>query len=223
MICFCRKYLLLLRQENKFNMAESTEIQIVKKIKKAKRGTLFFIDNFAAIASAKTINKALERLVFSGELTRVANGIYVRPTIDPVIGIVYPSIETIAKAIAKRDRARIVPTGTYALNLLGLSTQVPMNIVFLTDGVPRKINISGRKIVFKKTAPKNVAAIGEISKLAIQALRTIGKTKITPEEITKIQDLLRKEKPPRLKHDLFLAPAWIQEIIRPVLKEAKNE
>jgi len=204
-------------------MPESTEIQIVKKIKKAKRGALFFVDSFVSIASAKTVNKALERLVFSEELVRVAKGIYVRPAIDPVIGIVYPSTEAIAKAIAKRDRARIVPTGTYALNLLGLSTQVPMNIVFLTDGVPRKINISGRKIVFKKTAPKNVAAIGAISKLAIQALRTIGKTKITPEEITKIQDLLRKEKPARLKHDLFLAPAWIQEIIRPVLKEAKNE
>ena len=204
-------------------MPESTEIQIVKKIKKAKRGALFFVDSFASIASAKTVNKALERLVFSEELVRVAKGIYVRPAIDPVIGVVYPSIETIAKAIAKRDRARIVPTGTYALNLLGLSTQVPMNIVFLTDGVPRKINISGRKIVFKKTAPKNVAAIGEISKLAIQALRTIGKTEVTPEEIAKIQSLLRKEKPARLKHDLFLAPAWIQEIIRPVLKAAKNE
>jgi len=204
-------------------MPESTEILIIKKIKKTKRGALFFIDNFATVASAKTVNKALERLVFSGELVRVAKGIYVRPAIDPVIGIVLPSTEAIAKAIAKRDRARIVPTGTYALNLLGLSTQVPMNIVFLTDGVPRKINISGRKIVFKKTAPKNVAAIGEISKLAIQALRTIGKTKVTPEEIAKIQDLLRKEKPARLKHDLFLAPAWIQEIIRPVLKELQNE
>lgn len=201
-------------------MSESTEIQALKKIGKARRGSLFFTENFLRLGNAKAVAKALERLTKHGELVRVATGIYVRPEIDPVIGPVTPGIEAIAKAIAKRDKARIVPTGVYALNRLGLSTQVPLNVVYLTDGAARKIKIDKRAIAFKKTTPKNVAAIGEISRLAIQALRTIRKDKVTTEEIEKIQQLLKKEKPTHLQHDYRLAPEWIRSIIQPILKQA---
>lgn len=197
---------------------QSTEIQILKKIKKAKRGTLFFADSFVNFGNAKTINKALERLVKSGEIDRVATGIFVRPQKDDIIGKVMPDIEDIAKAIARRDKARIVPAGDYALNRLGLSTQVPMNIVYLTDGTTRKVKIGNYTIVFKKTAPKNVAAIGEISRLAIQALRTIGKERVIEEEIRHIQTILQNEKTTHLEHDIRLAPVWIQEIMKPALK-----
>src|SRR5665648_288163 len=101
-------------------MSENTEIQIIKKIKKARRGTLFFNESFLTIGQTDAIRKALERLVKSGEIQRVAVGIYVRPEIDPVIGKVNPGIDAIVTAIAKRDKARIVPTGIYALNRLGL-------------------------------------------------------------------------------------------------------
>lgn len=198
-------------------MNKNLEIQILEKIKKAKRGTVFFTENFIAKGNADAVRKALERLVKIGEIKRIANGIYVRPEIDPVIGEVTPGIDKIAKAIAKRDKARIVPTGVYALNRLGLSTQVPLNVVYLTDGTARKIKIGKRAITFKKATPKNVAANGEISKLAIQALRAIGKDKVTPEEIDKIQELLRKENPVHLQHDYKLAPEWIRQIIKPVL------
>jgi hypothetical protein len=157
--------------------------------------------------------------VKAGELIRIATGIYVRPEIDPVIGAVTPGIDEIAKAIAKRDKARIVPTGVYALNRLGLSTQVPLNVVYLTDGAARKVRIGKRAITFKKTTPKNLTAIGDISKLAIQALRAIGKDKVSPDEIEKIQMLLKKEKATHLKRDYLLAPEWIREIIKPVLKQ----
>lgn len=203
-------------------MIESIEIQILRKIKKARRGTLFFNESFLVIGHADAIRKALERLVKAGELQRVAAGIYVRPEVDPVIGKITPGIDAIVKAIAKRDKARIVPTGVFAINQLGLSTQIPMNVVYLTDGAPRKIQIAGRKVTLKKTTPKNVAAVGEISRLAIQALRAIGKDKVTMDQITHIQQLLRKEKPTRLDHDFQFASAWIREIMRPVLKEMKN-
>ena len=204
-------------------MSLSVEKQVLAKIKKAKRGSLFFTENFLANNSADGVRKALERLVKGGEIVRVAHGIYVRPDIDPVIGKLMPSIDNIAVAIAKRDKAHIVPTGVYALNKLGLSTQVPMNIVYLTDGAARKIDIAGQKITFKQTTPRNVMAVGDISKLAIQALRTIGSAKVTSEEVIYIQNLLRKEKPTHLEHDFYLAPNWIKEIIRPILKELKNE
>jgi hypothetical protein len=198
-------------------MNKSIEIQIFNRIKKAGRGVLFFTESFVSYGSDEAIKKGLQRLTNSGELDRVATGIYVRPVIDSVIGKVSPSIEDIAKAIAKRDKARIVPAGAYALNRLGLSTQVPMNVVFLTDGSARKIKIGKRIILFKKASPKNVSAIGEISGLAIQALKTIGKEKILEKEIIHIKELLKKEKTTRLEHDIRLAPVWIREIMKPAL------
>ncbi|MCF8297430.1 MAG: DUF6088 family protein [Saprospiraceae bacterium] len=199
------------------------EKQILKKITKAGRGRLFFVENFLIFGNAKAVSKALERLVAKNELMRIANGIYVRPKKDPVIGIITPGVEEIAKAIAKRDRARIVPTGIYAMNKLGLSTQVPLNIVYLTDGSARKINIGKTIITFKKATPKNVSAVGDISKLVIQALRAIGKENITMEEINKIQKLLKKEKFTHLQHDIRLAPVWIREIMKSVLENSANE
>jgi predicted transcriptional regulator of viral defense system len=204
-------------------MTESIEIQILDRIKKAGRGVLFFTDSFMAYGNAKAVSKALQRLVKAGEIERVAVGIYVRPVIDTVIGKVSTSVEDIARAIARRDRARIVPTGIYALNRLGLSTQVPLKVVFLTDGAARKIKIGNTSITFKKTAPKNVAAVGKISQLAIQALRSIGKEKVSADEIKKIQQVLGKEKKSKLEHDIRLAPAWIREIMKPVLNLMADE
>jgi len=203
-------------------MILSAEIQIYAKIKKAKRGTLFFIVDFVNFGKPDTIRQALQRLVKSGEIDRVAAGIFVRPQKDEITGKVMPDIEDIAKVIARRDRARIVPTGDYALNRLGLSTQVPMNIVYLTDGTARKVKIGNYTIVFKKVAPKNVAAIGEISRLAIQALKTIGKENVTAEEIRHIQKVLFNEKITHLEYDIRLAPAWIREILKDVLINLKK-
>ena len=204
-------------------MILNIENQILNKIKKAKKGTLFFTENFINIGSPDAIRKALERLVKNQALERVSAGMYVRPEIDPYIGKVPPNIEAIAQAIAERDGARIVPTGVYALNRLGLSTQVPMNVIYLTDGSARKVNIDNRSIVFKRVSPKNVATVGEISGLVIQALRTIGKENVKEDEIIKIQELLRKEKHTRLAHDIRLAPSWIRAIMQPILNQPINE
>ena len=165
----------------------------------------------------------MERLVVKGDISRVARGIYARLDIDPFIGELKPSTETIAEAIRKRDKARIMPTGVLALNALGLSTQVPMNVVYLTDGAARKINLGKRKILFKKSAPKNLSAIGKISGLVIQALKEIGKDKATDSEIQIILKHLAKEEPYRLEHDIRLAPEWIRIIMRKALKTTTDE
>lgn len=196
-------------------MPKSIEIQVYNKIKQNPRGTLFFVDSFAAIGNAKAVNKALERLVKSGELYRVATGIYTRPVIDKYIGKVLPGIEEIAKAIAKRDRATIVPTGSYAMYKLGLTPQVPLNVVYYTDTSARKIKIGKQTITFKKASSKNLAFIGETSKLAIQTLRTIGKDQVTDEEVKRILTILKKENPKHLQHDLQIAPVWIRELLKP--------
>ena len=154
-------------------------------------------------------------------IVRVAQGIYVRPKISKLIGALVPSAEEVAEAIAKRDRIRTVPTGSYALNALGLSTQVPMNIVLLTDGSPREIRVGKRKIKFKKTTPKNLLAKGKISRLVIQALKEIGNGKVTAQEENKIIELLKKEEVKDLKHDITLAPVWVQKIMIKALTDGK--
>ena len=201
-------------------MINTVEIQVLNRIKGAKKGTVFFVESFLFAGNAKAVNKALERLVDKGEITRVATGMYTCPKQSKLLGTVSTSVEEIATAIAKRDKARIVPTGNYALNALGLSTQVPLKAVYLTDGAARIITIGNRSIQFKKTTPKNLSAKGQISKLIIQALKTIGKDKVKPEEERKILDLLRKEKPKYLKHDILLAPEWIRKIMRKAQKDA---
>ncbi|MDR1974734.1 MAG: DUF6088 family protein [Bacteroidales bacterium] len=203
-------------------MTNTIENKILTRIKKAKRGSLFFSDNFSSFGNPETIRRTLNRLVEKGEIDRVSLGIFVRPQIDKVIGKVTPQIENIADAIARRDKARIVPTGAYAMNRLGLSTQVPMKIVYLTDGSARKIKIGNYTISFIRTSPKNVAAIGKISRLAIQALKSIGKDNVIRAEVEQIQNILLQEKKVCLEHDLRIAPAWIKEIIRYPLEKLKN-
>ena len=200
-------------------MSVSIEYSILYKIKKARRGSLFFTDDFLRFGTAKAVSKALERLERANEITRIARGIYTRLAKDPVLGNINPGAEAISKAIAKRDRARIIPTGVMALNVLGLSTQIPMNVVYLTDGAARKIILGKRKIIFKKASPKNLSAIGKISGLCIQALKVVGKDKVTEKEKEKIIEHLKKEEPGRLEHDIRVAPEWIRVIMREAINK----
>lgn len=198
---------------------KSIDDKILVKFKKAGRGSLFFTKDFLTYGSAKAVSKALERLTKTKVIARVTRGIYTRLENDPVLGPVKPSTEAIAEAIRRRDRARIISTGAMALNAMGLSRQVPMNMVYLTDGAARKITVVRRKIIFKKTTPKNLAAIGKISGLAIQAMKEIGKNKINKKETEIILSHLKKEEPYRLEHDIKLAPEWIRVIMRRALNK----
>jgi hypothetical protein len=197
--------------------SSSFENLILDKVSKITKGSLFFTEDFIEFGSAKSIAKALERLVNQKKLSRVARGIYAQLEVNPMLGELLPTTEKIAQAISRRDMARIMPTGALALNALGLSTQVPMNVVYLTDGAARKIEIGRRKIVFKKSVPKNLAAKGKISGLVIQALKDIGKDQVTDHELNVILGHLRKEEVADLQHDIKLAPEWIRSILRKAL------
>ncbi len=197
---------------------QSIEKQIEKSIKSKPKGSLILPDDYLSYGSSDAIRKALGRLVDKQLIVRVAHGIYFRPKISKLIGPLVPSAEEVCEAIAKRDRIKTLPTGSYALNALGLSTQVPMNIVLLTDGSPRVIKVGNRTIKLKKTTPKNLLAKGKISRLVIQALKEIGNGKITNDEEMKIIKLLEKENHKDLTHDITLAPIWIQKIMKKALK-----
>lgn len=196
---------------------QSIEEKIEKCIKSKQRGVLLFADDFVGFGSSEAIRQALVRLVNKEVIRRIAQGIYVRPIISEFIGEVLPSVEEVAQGIAKRDKIKIVPTGTHALNLLGLSTQIPLKLVYLTDGAPREIKIHKGTIKLKKTTPKNLLAKGKISALVIQALRELGQKGVTEEFESKIIELLKREERKDLEHDISLAPEWIRKIMRKVL------
>lgn len=193
--------------------------EIENRLKYGRKGKIVFASDFSSFGLPKAVNKAMERLTHSGMIIRLAQGIYLYPQIDTRLGlgVLYPTVENIAREIAKRDKARIVPTGIFALNALGLSTQVPLNVVFLTDGAARKIKIgNGQGIEFKRTVAKNLSYKNDILMLVVAALKEIGEGNITSEQLSKIKDLLSKEKQEDIKADLQLAPAWIKKIIKPI-------
>jgi len=189
------------------------ENKIAEVLKSSTKGSILFVEDFLDYGNPESIKKALLRLKEKEILVRLAHGIYLYPKIDKELGVLFPSTEDIAKAIARRDKARIVPTGVHALNKLGLSTQVPMKVVYLTDGATRSIKVGKRTITFNNTSPKNLLTKGEISSLVIQALKTIGQAKVDDETITKIQNLLKKEDTQNVINDAKLAPAWINKIL----------
>ena len=201
-------------------MAElSIEKKVLDQIKKRGRGNFLFASDFLEFGEQKSVSKALERLMKEETIIRISRGVYYYPRIDKAIGLglLYPTLEDIAEGIAKRDKARIVPTGLYALNRLGFSTQVPMNIVYLTDGSERKLNLSnGTSIQFKSTAPKNLAFQSELAMLLTFAYKTLGKENITAEVLTRTKELLTKDEEQRVKHDFNLMPAWVSSIIKSI-------
>jgi len=195
---------------------QSIEVRIFESIAKRGRGTIVTPLDFASYGDSKAVQKAFERMAASEKLVRVARGIYCYPKIDKALGlgVLYPTFEEIAVAIAKRDKARIAPTGVYALNKLGLSTQLPMNVVYLTDGSPRKVKLQGeRGIQFKHTAKKNLAFQNDFVMLLTFALREVGESNLTDEQLSKVQQLIKAVPVETMEKDFSLIPAWIRKII----------
>jgi len=192
---------------------QSIHLQVLDKICELERGSIFFPEDFAYIGNSESVRQALSRICKNGTIIRLSKGIYLYPVIDDELGIFYPSVERIGKAISKRDKARIVPTGAFALNRLGLSTQVPVNVIFLTDGITRQINVGKQTITFKHTNPKSLSFRGKITPLAVAALKEIGKDKVLPDELHKIKKALQSEPAETVLSDAYLAPRWITDII----------
>lgn len=196
--------------------SQNIENKILSTINRKRHGAILFASDFADMGERKTINKAFERIALSGKIVRIARGIYCKPKFDTEFGfgIIYPSVEDVAQAIAQRDKCRIVPTGDAALNKLGLSTQVPMNAVYLTDGTARKIKIyNGRGILFKRVVPKRLNFKSELIMLITFALQRLGQDNISEEQLNRIKQLLSNEPKERIASDLKSVPGWIRSII----------
>lgn len=200
------------------DVMENVTRQIEKKIKNQRSGSFIFPEDFRGSGSATAIKTALSRLAVQGKVSRLARGIYYKPKNHPLFGELLPPAEQVAENIARRERIRIRPSGMYALHRLGLTTQVPTKLVYLTDGQRRKINFGKTEITFKPTTAKKMSYKGPISSLVIQALEEIGTQEISAEIKDDLKSYLLKENPELLKRDLTLASAQIHDYILKLLK-----
>ena len=194
-------------------MKETVSQKVRDRIVHGKFGEIFFVSSFPKYDVEYT-TKLLSLFEKEGLITRIAKGVYAKVK-KTRFGILYPSVYELVEQIAKRDKAKVIPTGETAANRLGFSTQIPMNTTFLTSGSPRKLILNGRTITLKHGAPKNFAYKNKLIAELVQALRSIGEYNITPENkdtITKIFTNIQNSD--IVEHDLFLAPFWIQKFIK---------
>ena len=193
---------------------DSTNNGILRRIKTRKRGWVFTPDSFSDLGTRRAIDLALMRHRDSGLVRQLARGLYDYPKVDPQLGPLQPSTDDIALALAGRDATRLQPSGAYAANLLGLSTQVPMNMVYLTDGRTRTVRVGNRQIHLKRTTPRHMATAGKVSGLVIQALRHLGKKNVDSGIVKRLNHRLDDAARKQLMKDIRYAPAWIGDIVR---------
>ena len=201
---------------------ENKIINIIKsRIQKAQNGTLFFNNSFPEFDD-EYVGQILSDLAKDGIIHHLSRGVYLK-TEETRFGLVYPPIEDIAKSIARRDNAQVIPTGATAQNILGLSTQVPMNAVFLTSGSARIIKLGSRTITFRRAVPKNFAVQGRYTSLIVQALKSIGEENFSEDDFIHIQDIiLRHPEPDTIEQDLSVMPSWIRKVFVRTLKTIKQ-
>jgi hypothetical protein len=187
------------------------------------KGWVFTPVHLSDLGSRDAVASSLKRYRQSGLIRQLARGLYDYPRTDPELGILSPSPDAVARALAGRDAVRLQPSGAYAANLLGLSTQIPMKIVYLTDGRSRTVQIGKKQIILKRTTPRNMATADRISGLVIQALRHLGRQHVDDEIIARLDRRLSDNDRQQLLKDVRFAPAWIADIMRRIGEEkAKN-
>jgi hypothetical protein len=187
--------------------------QIVTRIERLGEGKAFSAKDFLDIASRTTIDVTLASLTQSGTIRRIRRGLYDMPRINAALGgKLSPDIDEAARAIARRQKLKIVPEGAWAVNLLGLSTQVPSKIIYLSDGPTNEVQIGRRAIQFKHARPKALAGLEGKSALVVQALRHLGKENVGPNEIETLRAGLSFAEKRNLLKETRFGVDWIYKV-----------
>jgi hypothetical protein len=200
---------------------QSIEKKALSRIYGHKRGWVFAPGHFLDLGGRAAIGMALKDICDRGLIRRLARGLYDYPKRHPKLGDLAPTPEQIAQALAGKDNLRIQPSGAYAANLLGLTEQVPAKVIFLTDGMNRKIKVGNQEIILQQTTPKHMATAGRVSGLVIQALRHLGKANVDDETIKTLATRLSQHDRDQLVKDIRYAPSWIGDVFRRLAKKVK--
>ncbi len=205
--------------KNDTQTPQSITKKVLRSIRGHGRGWVFSPASFKGLGSRSAVESALRRHKNEGTIRQLARGLYDYPRTDPQLGLLAPSVEHIMAALEARDAVRLQPSGAYAANLLGLSDQVPMKIVFLTDGPSRKLQVGKRQILLKRTTPRNMATAGRISGTVIQALRWLGQRNVDDRTTSILKRKLSSRDKTQLMKDIHYAPIWIAQVIRAIAEK----
>lgn len=192
--------------------------QIEKRIDTTEPGTVFVPSDFFDIAEAVKVNMCLNRLTENGELNRVMRGVFAKPRYSNLLNTnVPPRSEDIAKAIARNYGWTVVPCGDTALNMLGLSTQVPTVLLYVSDGPYKTYEANGITLKFKHTDNKNeITAVSYQTALIIQALKALGKENITGKEICKLSKILSQSEKQKMLAESQRITEWVHGYIKKI-------
>lgn len=200
---------------------QSIDSQVLSRIYGHGRGWVFTPASFLDLGSRMAVGSALARHKRAGFIRQLARGLYDYPIEHSKLGRVAPPADAVARAIARRDAVRLQPAGAYAANVLGLSEQVPIKIVFLTDGPSRRVKLGRREIVLKHTTPRNMATAGRKSGTVIQALRYLGQRHVDEKTLAIVDRQLKPTDRAQLRKDLRYAPAWVADLLRRLSPERR--
>lgn len=204
------------------NNPQSVESQILARIIGKRKGYVFTPSDFLDLGSRSAVDSALSRIVRTGRIRKLARGLYDYPRHDPRLGSLMPSTDMVVGALRGRDEIRLQPSGANAANVLGLSSQVPVRIVYLTDGRSRTVRLGRRQIVLKQTTPRHMATAGRTSGTVIQALRWLGKRNVDEKTISTLRRRLTDREKKQLLKDSRHAPAWVGDVMREIARSVAH-
>ena len=197
-------------------MSRPDNLNIIRKrIQESRAGSVFVASDFADITENVKVGVSLSRLEEEGLIKRVMRGVYYKPEYSKLLGEnVAPSPNAVAYAIARNFGWTIVPCGDTALNLLGLSTQVPAAWSYVSDGPYKDYSYDNTIIKFKHTTNKEISKLTPKTALVIQALKTLGKDNIRNETIERIKESTTLNERKIMLREAQYATAWIYEVIK---------
>jgi hypothetical protein len=205
---------------------QTIENKIVSRIYGRGRGWAFGANDFASDFERSTVDWALYKLVAAGTIRRIGRGIYDYPKFSELLKQpLAPDFDQVAQALARKFNWRIQPSGDAALNLLGLSTQVPARLEYLSDGPNREYEIGEATltitIAFRKSALKDVGFKHRESGLLVHALKALGKERIDEATISALRERFDEATRKRILKDTVTATGWVYEAIKRICAEPR--
>lgn len=202
-------------------MEKQTNLSIIRdRIRQSKYGTVYVAVDFVDISDKTNINAYLARLADEGLISRVMRGVYYKAEYNEMLGeYVAPTVDNVAQALARNFGWTIVPCGDVALNILGLSTQVPATYLYVSDGTYKEYTFHDITIQFKRTTNREVSKLSYKTALVIQALKALGKDQINDSVITRLQSILTAEEKITMLSEAKTAAAWIYDYIRRICND----
>lgn len=194
-------------------MSEQRGIEEI--LSEAEPGEVFVPGDFAEAGSADAVRKTLSRMVEAGELERPIRGLYRKPRQSAFLGKAVPaSPDEIAEALARKFVWRIAPYGDTALNRLGIDTQVPTIVRYVSDGPYRTYQYGPYTIEFRHTANRDLSRLNPVSATVVQALKALGKNGVTEDALDAISSRLDDSQIERLASETHNATSWVRDAVK---------